>query len=107
MPGNYTRYGDVTPLVTGPDDLFALFGSGDEVRLLFQPPTAAPEGVTRRYLIYTKGYYKAYNNTFVSRTVDPLPFDAMSNFPYDTSVEQYPTDDLHRQYLRDYNTRTE
>ena len=94
-------------LVTGPDDMFALFGSGDQVRLLFQPPAPAPAGVTRRFLLYTKGYYKAYNNTSVSRTVDPLPFDAMSNFPYDATVERYPSDAQHQQYLRDYNTRNE
>jgi hypothetical protein len=38
-------------------------------------------------------------------TVDPLPFRAMSGFPY-PSTESYPFDDVHLQYLKEYNTRT-
>jgi hypothetical protein len=37
-------------------------------------------------------------------TVDPLPFIAMSGFPY-TSAESYPYDSEHLAYLRLYNTR--
>ena len=35
--GTYTRYGDVLPLLTAVDDKLAIFGSGDEVRLDFDP----------------------------------------------------------------------
>ena len=35
--GTYTRYGDVFPLLTAVDDKLAVFGSGDEVRLDFDP----------------------------------------------------------------------
>jgi hypothetical protein len=38
-------------------------------------------------------------------TVDPLPFRAMSGFPY-PSTESYPSDEAHTNYLREYNTRT-
>ena len=36
--GTYTRYGDVLPLLTATDDKLAVFGSGDEVQLDFDPP---------------------------------------------------------------------
>ena len=35
--GTYTRYGDVRPLLAGYDDRLAVFGSGDEVALDFDP----------------------------------------------------------------------
>ena len=35
--GTYTRYGDVLPLLTSLDDKLVVFGSGDEVRLDFDP----------------------------------------------------------------------
>jgi hypothetical protein len=37
-------------------------------------------------------------------TVDPLPFQNMSGFPYPAD-ESYPYDSVHLQYLREYNTR--
>ena len=40
-PGLYTRYGDVTPLLTRVDDRLVIMGSGDEIRLLF-PAAALP-----------------------------------------------------------------
>ena len=33
--GNYTRLGDVTALVNGVDDRFAIFGSGEEIAAEF------------------------------------------------------------------------
>jgi hypothetical protein len=39
-------------------------------------------------------------------TVEPLPFVAMGNFPYDEAVEQYPDSQEHRLYRKIYNTRT-
>jgi hypothetical protein len=47
--GTYTRYGDVLPLLTATDDKLAVFGSGDEVRLDFDPSSLpALPTVTRR-----------------------------------------------------------
>ena len=45
--GTYTRYGDVLPLLTATDDKLAVFGSGDEVRLDFDPSKlpALPHGL--------------------------------------------------------------
>lgn len=105
MPGLYTRFGDVTPLLGGLDDKFAVFGGGDELTLRFDPLAAPAEGMTRRYVVYANGYYK-WANTDIAQTVDPLPFAAMSNYPY-TASEQYPADADHQAYLDGWNTRRE
>src|SRR3970282_1629694 len=58
--GFYTRYGDVKPLLGAADDRFVIFGAGEETALEFDatalPPV--PEGWTRDYLFYTRGYVK-------------------------------------------------
>src|SRR4030042_1840517 len=36
--------------------------------------------------------------------VEPLPFHAMSNYPY-PETENYPDDEAHLAYLAEYNTR--
>jgi len=106
LPGAYTRFGEVSPLLSATDDKFVVYGGGDELRLRFDQPAASPEGTSRRFLIYTNGYYKDLK-TDVTKTVEPLPFAAMSNFPYDETVEHYPDDEEHTQYLAEWNTRNE
>ncbi|MFH1807789.1 MAG: hypothetical protein ABIJ09_03535 [Pseudomonadota bacterium] len=109
-PGAFTRYGDVTPLLTAADDIFAIFGPGDEVGMRFVPPAPPPAGLRRVYAMQTLGYYKQsslVDGGAVPFMVAPLPFAAMSNFPYDESVEHYPDDPAHQDYLRDWNTRIE
>jgi len=53
-------YGDVRPLLNGSDDKFAVFGSGDEVALDFDPATlpALPQGWVRDYFFAAHGYEK-------------------------------------------------
>lgn len=106
FPGNYTRHGGVDNLLSGIDDFFVIYGSGDEIALKFNPAGVKPAGFTRKFLMYTNGYYKD-GKVDVTRTVEPLPFAAMSNFPYDPAVEHYPDDDQHNQYLVEYNTRSQ
>jgi len=106
-PGWYTRYGDVTPLLSSIDDRLVIMGSGDEIALTFPasglPPL--PHGWTRDFLLLVDGWAKdADPNTAFSQTVEPLPFHAMSAYPYRDS-EHFPDDPLHRAYLREYNTR--
>jgi hypothetical protein len=106
-PGFYTRYGDVTPLVTGIDDRFVIMGSGDELRLLF-PAAGLPAlkpGWTRDFLLLVDGWAKDGDaNTAFSQTVEPLPFHGMSAYPYPAS-EHFPDDASHREYRDRYNTR--
>jgi len=105
--GNYTRYGPVENLLNEQDDRMVLMGSGDEVRLRFSarelPPL--PAGWKRDFLLLVDGWAKdADANTAFSQTVLPLPFHAMSSYPY-PAAERYPQDQVHQNYLREYNTR--
>jgi len=105
--GFYTRYGDVQDLVSGVDDRFAIMGSGDELKLGFSPDALAPPpaGWVRDYLLEVDGWAKDSDpNTAFSSTVEPLPFHGMSAYPYQVS-EHYPSDEAHRRYQHEYNTR--
>ena len=42
--------------------------------------------------------------TAYPHTVEPLPFHAMSRYPYGTD-EQYPDNEITRRYRRQFNTR--
>ncbi len=106
-PGYYTRYGDVRPLITGVDDRLVIMGSGDELKLEFPaaglPPL--PAGWSRDFLLRVDGWAKdADANTAFSQSVTPLPFHAMSAYPYKKD-ETFPNDAIHRAYVRDYLTR--
>ncbi|HEX3819713.1 MAG TPA: FG-GAP-like repeat-containing protein [Candidatus Sulfotelmatobacter sp.] len=105
--GTYTRYGDVLPLLTKTDDKLAVFGSGDEVRLDFDPSKlpALPQGWVRDYFFAANGYEKdmdfyAAEGNFVA----PLPFLSMGEYPY-SPKKSFPLDAAHVNYLLEYNTR--
>ncbi|MGC2540825.1 MAG: hypothetical protein WA372_06460, partial [Candidatus Sulfotelmatobacter sp.] len=105
--GSYTRYGDVLPLLKTLDDQLVVFGSGDEVRLDFDPAQlpALPAGWVRDYFFAANGYEKdmdfyAAEGNFVA----PLPFLRMGDYPYQPG-QSYPLDDAHVNYLLEYNTR--
>lgn len=106
-PGFYTRYGEVSALVNRVDDRFVIMGSGDELKLQY-PSTQLPrlpEGWSRDFLLMVDGWAKdADPNTAFSQSVNPLPFHAMSAYPYKRD-EQFPADIEHRRYVRDYLTR--
>ena len=105
--GTYTRYGDVLPLLAALDDQQVVFGSGDEVRLDFDPSKlpALPQGWVRDYFFAAMGYEKdmdfyAAEGNFVA----PLPFLKMTDYPY-APDKSFPLDDAHVNYLLEYNTR--
>jgi hypothetical protein len=104
--GMLTRYGDVLPLLAQIDDEFALIGSGDAIDLRFDATTTPPKpGMARTYLLFLDGWAKdADPNTMYSQTVEPLPFHAMSGYPYGPD-EHYPDDEAHDNYQRKWNTR--
>jgi tetratricopeptide (TPR) repeat protein len=105
--GAYTRYGDVLPLLTATDDRLAVFGSGDEVRLDFDPSAlpALPFGWVRDYFFAANGYEKDMDfYAAEGNTVAPLPFLSMGDYPY-TPKKAFPLDDAHVNYLLEYNTR--
>jgi hypothetical protein len=105
--GTYTRYGDVLPLLTETDDKLAVFGSGDEVRLDFDPTNlpALPKGWVRDYFFAANGYEKDMDfYAAEGNSVAPLPFLSMGEYPY-APREGFPLDDAHLNYLLEYNTR--
>lgn len=115
-PGLYTRYGDVRPLLERVDDELVILGSGDELSLRFAGGPgggggrggrlpALPPGWRRDFLLDVDGWAKdADPNTAFSQSVEPLPFHAMSAYPYPDS-ERFPDDAAHRRWRQAYNTR--
>ncbi len=107
LVGYYTRYGDVKPLLLEPDDQYVIINSGDELSIQYdasQVP-ALKHGWTRDFLIYSDGWMKDGDlNTVEGKTVAPLPFHAMTVYPYGPD-ESFPNDAVHQEYLRNYNTR--
>ncbi|MGO9085810.1 MAG: FG-GAP-like repeat-containing protein [Candidatus Sulfotelmatobacter sp.] len=105
--GTYTRYGDVLPLLTATDDKLAVFGSGDEVRLDFDPSKlpALPKGWVRDYFFAANGYEKDMDfYAAEGNYVAPLPFLSMGEYPYG-APKSFPLDDAHVNYILEYNTR--
>ncbi len=105
--GNYTRMGDVTALVKGIDDRFAIFGSGEEIAAEFdlaQLPLL-PSKWKRDYFFYVNGFVKDMDWWDASPfTVAQLPFHAMSTYPYPEN-EKFPDDDDALGYQLNWNDR--
>jgi len=104
--GSYTRYGDVLPLVNSFDDRLAVFGSGDEVALDFDPATIPPQprGWARDYFFVANGYEKDMDfYAYDGDRVDPLPFRSMGTYPY--PGKSFPLDGTHMNDLLEYDTR--
>jgi len=87
--------------------MFVIARPGDEIALSFDaralPPI--PARWTRTFLLYVNGYSKEMNPRSASpETLGPLPFHAMSGYPYGPK-EHYPRTKAYRDYLARYNTR--
>jgi tetratricopeptide (TPR) repeat protein len=105
--GNYTRMGDVTALVKGVDDRYAIFGSGEEIALEFDTATlpSLPAHWKRDYFFYANGYVKDMDWWDASPfTVAQLPFHRMSTYPYPAS-EHFPDDAGAIDYQLNFNDR--
>jgi hypothetical protein len=105
--GSYTRFGDVTPLLTGVDNQFAIFGSGEELAPEFDatalPPL--PPHWKRDYFFYANGYVKDMDFYDASPfTVSQLPFHGMSKYPYPAN-EAFPSDGKSVAYQLEWNDR--
>jgi tetratricopeptide (TPR) repeat protein len=105
--GNYTRLGNVMPLLSQVDDRFAIFGSGDAISLEFDPRQLPPlpSGWVRDYFFFADGYEKDMD-FYASEglTVGPLPYKEMHSYPY-TQVEDFLSLKSSVDYILDYNTR--
>jgi hypothetical protein len=96
-PGTYTRYGSVRELLEAVDDRLVIMGAGDELWLRFQASSlpVPRAGWSRDFLLKVDGWAKDRDaNTAYSATVDPLPFHAMSRYPYPAN-EHFPNDPAH------------
>jgi hypothetical protein len=103
MRGEYTRFGDVLPLVKGADDRYVIFRNGEEIALRFRVADFPPlkEGWTRTFLLETTGWCKDMDYyTAEFGTVGPLPFLGMGEYG-----KPYPSDEEHRAWRREFNTR--
>ncbi len=107
--GAFTRYGDVTPLMQSADDMFVIGRQGDTVNMQFSTANlkAPTPGMVRDYFFVVACWFKdppsawGYGFNF---TVNPMPFMAMSGFPYPTT-ESYPYVAVNLAYIQQYNTR--
>ncbi|MEZ4587538.1 MAG: FG-GAP-like repeat-containing protein [Gemmatimonadales bacterium] len=107
IPGSLTRFGDVLELFLASDDRYAVMGPGDEVTLGFDTselPSLEP-GWRRGLFVYSVGWIKDANrNTGRGGTVGPLPFHAMSRYPY-SAPEAFVADPARRAFAERYLTR--
>ena len=107
LTGNYTRFGDVTSLLTTQDDMYVIMNSGDEMTINF-PASETPilqKGWSRDFILYSDGWLKDGDlNTARGNTVKPLPFHTMNQFPYNAD-EGLRDSKNHQNYIRTYNTR--
>ncbi|MGA8089305.1 MAG: FG-GAP-like repeat-containing protein [Terracidiphilus sp.] len=105
--GNYTHLGDVTELVKGVDDRYAIFGSGEEIATEFDAAElpVLPAGWKRDYFFYANGYVKDMDWwDAMPFTVAQLPFHKMSKYPYPAS-EKFPDDAQAIDYQLKWNDR--
>ena len=107
LTGNYTRYGDVLPLLTGSDNKYIISNAGDETTVEFET-SHLPElkkGWKRDYFIHSVGWVKDGDmNTAYGNTVEPLPWHGMKSYP-PAEDDKYPDDPELLKYQREYNTR--
>lgn len=107
FPGNYTRLGDVLPLLQEADDFSVILAAGDELALSFDAgslPAPRP-GWRRTLFLESHGWDKdADRNTWQAQQLEPLPFRAMSGYPGEPG-EQFPDTPAHREYQAQWLTR--
>ena len=107
LSGNYTRYGDVLPLLTSSDNKYIISNAGDETSVKFDAK-GLPElkkGWSRDFLIHSVGWVKDGDiNTAFGNSVMPLPFHGMKSYPPGPG-DTYPQDQELQKYNLEYNTR--
>jgi hypothetical protein len=107
ITGAATRFGDVRPLLEQSDDRFVVMVPGDEATVEFDAGEAKepPAGWTRTFFLYSDGWIKDSDlNTAYGTTIEPLPYHAMTSYPYGAG-DAYPADAARQRYVREYNTR--
>ena len=107
--GSYTRYGDVTSLLTGRDNRDVIFGSGEDIDAEFSDSALPklPSGWKRDYFFYANGFVKDMDfYEALPFTVAEMPFHGMSGYPY-SDREHFPDDADSLAYRLNWNDRME
>jgi hypothetical protein len=107
LAGNYTRFGDVLPLLSQSDNKYIITNAGDETTVEFSAATLPPlaKNWKRDFLIRSVGWVKDGDlNTALGNTVLPLPFHSMKSYP-PSKNDTYPDNPELQEYNRKYNTR--
>ena len=107
LSGEYTRFGDVLPLLSEADNKYIISNAGDETSIEFNAEKLPElkDGWKRDFLIHSVGWVKDGDiNTAHGNTVLPLPFHGMSGYP-PSENDRYPNDPELKKYMLDYNTR--
>ena len=107
LAGNYTRYGDVKPLLLASDNKYIISNAGDETSIRFDAKAlpVLKEGWKRDFLIHSVGWVKDGDiNTALGSTVLPLPFHGMVSYP-PSDEDIYPKNAELQKYNQEYNTR--
>jgi hypothetical protein len=103
--GYFTKYGDITELLLEADDEFVIGIQGDTISLRF-PTTDLPkveDGKERSFFLFVASWFKDHIGNWgyeFDFTVEPLPFQNMSGFPY-PPTENHPD----TSFLDKWNTR--
>ena len=103
--GEYTHYGDVTPLLKTVDNHFVIFGSGEDIDAEFSTATLPPLPANwkRDYFFYANGYVKDMDFYEASPfTVNEMPFHGMKSYPYSSPIS-YPTNPTDLRYRLQWN----
>jgi hypothetical protein len=98
--GNFTKYGDVLPLITEAEDQFVIMRHGDHVEFEFPYQGSVTPGKERSFILFSDVVYK-HADEETGRTVEPLPFQGMESYP----SEGYPMTSENIDYLNTWNTR--
>lgn len=107
LEGYYTRFGDVSELLDAVDDRYAILNAGDELILEFTAIDEPPAGWQRDFILVGDGWVKDGDfNTAFSRTVQPLPIHASSEYlgPV-VPLQQEPVFRQHADDWQRYHTR--
>jgi Flp pilus assembly protein TadD len=107
ITGSATRFGDVRPLLERSDDQYIVMVPGDEATVEFDAAALKEPspGWKRTFFLYSDGWIKDSDlNTAHGTTVEPLPYHAITSYPY-APGDAYPTDSARQRYQREYNTR--
>lgn len=112
--GYFTRYGNVKPLLENSDDIYVIMLAGDAIELRFESRVnfldllVARGSLERTFVFESDGWYKEEWTKFLVGEnvckVEPLPFHAMSYYPYPEN-EEYPWTEEQVEWWVEYQTR--